>query len=114
LAGTPLATGFTALIHTCQYVKFHLVDLYSESIQLIDSVLGDMLIHERDIRRKPPTNPEAILEALKKVRTFQSRIKAILDNLPRVFQFLEQEKDVYVAIVPRCTVYQSNMSQLGC
>ena len=60
------------------------------------SVLGDMLIHERDIRRKPPTNPEAILEALKKVRTFQSRIKAILDNLPRVFQFLDHEKDVYV------------------
>lgn len=54
------------------------------------------MIHERDIRRKPPTNPEAILEALKKVRNFQSRIKAILDNLPRVFQFLDQEKDVYV------------------
>lgn len=60
-----------------------------------------MLIHERDIRRKPPQTPEAILEALKKVRVFQSRLKAILDGLPRVFQFLDQEKIVYAISRPQ-------------
>jgi hypothetical protein len=60
------------------------------------SVLGDMLIHERDIRRKPPMDPESILSALKRVRGFQSRLKSILDRLPRVFRFLDEEDNVYV------------------
>jgi hypothetical protein len=69
---------------------------FAPSIWLTDSVLGDMLIHERDIRRKPPRDPEAILDSLKKVRIFQSRLKAILDGLPRVFQFHDEQENVYV------------------
>lgn len=53
-----------------------------------------MLIHERDIRRNPPVDPESILAALKKVRIFQSRLNVILAGLPRVFQFLDDQKNV--------------------
>jgi hypothetical protein len=55
-----------------------------------------MLIHERDIRRKPPLDPESILTALRRVRGFQSRLKSILDSLPRVFRFLDEQENVYV------------------
>jgi hypothetical protein len=64
--------------------------------KLTSSVLGDMLIHERDIRRKPPLDPESILTALRRVRGFQSRLKSILDSLPRVFRFLDEQENVYV------------------
>jgi len=57
-----------------------------------------MLIHERDIRRKPPLDPESILGALRRVRGFQSRLKTILDGLPRVFRFLDEQENVYVVV----------------
>lgn len=41
-------------------------------------------------------DPESILSALKRVRGFQSRLKSILDSLPRVFRFLDEEDNVYV------------------
>lgn len=45
-------------------------------------------------------DPESILSALKRVRGFQSRLKSILDSLPRVFRFLDEEDNVYVTIYP--------------
>jgi hypothetical protein len=59
-----------------------------------------MLIHERDIRRKPPLDPESILTALRRVRGFQSRLKSTLDSLPRVFRFLDEQENVYVSYQP--------------
>ncbi|ORY32272.1 hypothetical protein BCR39DRAFT_492824 [Naematelia encephala] len=52
----------------------------------IVTVHGDILVHERDIRRRPPQEPEALLIALKEVRKLQGRVKAIADKLPRPFQ----------------------------
>ena len=49
-------------------------------------ILGDILLHERDIRRHPPKDPEDLLKALKEVRKLQSRIRSIADKLPRPFQ----------------------------
>lgn len=57
------------------------------------------MIHERDIRRKPPRDPEAILDSLRKVRIFQARLKSILDGLPRVFRFLDEQEKVYVTLL---------------
>ncbi|EIW68075.1 hypothetical protein TREMEDRAFT_69554 [Tremella mesenterica DSM 1558] len=50
------------------------------------SVLGDILVHERDMRRNPPNEPEQMLAALREVRTMQARLKSIADKLPRPFQ----------------------------
>lgn len=49
-------------------------------------ILGDILLHERDIRRYPPQEPEGLLKALKEVRKLQSRVKYIAEKLPRPFQ----------------------------
>ncbi|WWD17900.1 hypothetical protein CI109_102345 [Kwoniella shandongensis] len=50
------------------------------------SVLGDILVHERDIRRQQPSEPEDLLKALRQVRTLQHRVKQIADGLARPFQ----------------------------
>ncbi|RSH92934.1 hypothetical protein EHS25_008380 [Saitozyma podzolica] len=52
----------------------------------IVTIIGDVLIHQRDIRRRPPKDPEGVLAALKDVRGFQQRIRDIVDRLPRPFQ----------------------------
>ncbi|WVQ85674.1 hypothetical protein IAT38_007840 [Cryptococcus sp. DSM 104549] len=52
----------------------------------IVTILGDILVHERDIRRQNPTEPEDLLAALRQVRKLQQRIKGIADSLPRPFQ----------------------------
>ncbi|WVF70608.1 hypothetical protein IAT40_005400 [Kwoniella sp. CBS 6097] len=51
-----------------------------------DSVMGDIIVHERDIRRKPPTDPEELLSALRYVRTLKQRIRQISTSLPRPFK----------------------------
>jgi len=60
--------------------------LHLVSYSLTSSILGDILVHERDIRRHPPKDPEELLNSLKEVRKLQSRIRAIADKLPRPFQ----------------------------
>ncbi|WWC86219.1 uncharacterized protein L201_001092 [Kwoniella dendrophila CBS 6074] len=52
----------------------------------IVTILGDILVHERDIRRRPPNDPEDLLSALRQVRQLQNRIKIIAEKLPRPFQ----------------------------
>ncbi|GFZ43480.1 LOW QUALITY PROTEIN: hypothetical protein JCM24511_01200 [Saitozyma sp. JCM 24511] len=52
----------------------------------IVTIIGDVLIHQRDIRRRPPKDPEGVLAALKDVRGFQQRIRDIVDRLPRPFR----------------------------
>ncbi|WVR05865.1 hypothetical protein IAU60_002891 [Kwoniella sp. DSM 27419] len=52
----------------------------------IGVIMGDIMIHERDIRRRPPSDPEGILSALKEVRVLQQRVKQIVERLPRPFQ----------------------------
>ncbi|WVQ97319.1 hypothetical protein IAU59_004430 [Kwoniella sp. CBS 9459] len=51
-----------------------------------DSVMGDIIVHERDIRRRPPTDPEELLSALRHVRTLKQRIRQISTSLPRPFK----------------------------
>ncbi|KAK4686266.1 DNA mismatch repair protein PMS2, partial [Tremellales sp. Uapishka_1] len=50
------------------------------------SILGDILVHERDTRRRPPQSPEDILVSLRQIRQLQHRIRSIADNLSRPFQ----------------------------
>ncbi|WVQ70978.1 hypothetical protein IAR50_000503 [Cryptococcus sp. DSM 104548] len=52
----------------------------------IVSILGEILLMERDMRRRQPTDPEELLAALKEVRRLQQRIKQITDNLPKPFK----------------------------
>ncbi|OCF39525.1 hypothetical protein I317_06684 [Kwoniella heveanensis CBS 569] len=51
-----------------------------------DSVMGDIIVHERDIRRRPPADPEELLSALRYVRTLKQRIRNISTSLPRPFK----------------------------
>nr|XP_019049210.1 hypothetical protein I302_02991 [Kwoniella bestiolae CBS 10118]OCF28140.1 hypothetical protein I302_02991 [Kwoniella bestiolae CBS 10118] len=63
----------------------------------IVTILGDILVHERDIRRRPPNDPEELLSALRQVRQLQQRIKVIADKLPRPFQLEVGSGDVLPA-----------------
>ncbi|WRT64122.1 uncharacterized protein IL334_001051 [Kwoniella shivajii] len=63
----------------------------------IVTILGDILVHERDIRRRPPKDPEELLTALRQVRQLQQRIKVIADKLPRPFQLEVGSGDVLPA-----------------
>jgi hypothetical protein len=56
-------------------------------------------VHERDIRRYPPQDPENLLGALREVRKLQGRVKAIADKLPRPFQLDGVNDDMYVPFV---------------
>ncbi|ORX35946.1 fungal-specific transcription factor domain-domain-containing protein [Kockovaella imperatae] len=50
------------------------------------TLIGDLLIRERDVRRQPPRDPESVLTSLREVRKLQSRVKAIADTLPVPFK----------------------------
>ncbi|WWC66239.1 uncharacterized protein I206_100140 [Kwoniella pini CBS 10737] len=63
----------------------------------IVTVLGDILVHERDIRRRPPKDPEDLLSALRQVRQLQHRVKVIADKLPRPFQLEVGSGDIIPA-----------------
>ncbi|KIR67769.1 hypothetical protein I314_02186 [Cryptococcus bacillisporus CA1873] len=52
----------------------------------IVTILGDILISERDLRRQQTTDPEDLLSALRGVRRLGQRIRYITDTLPRPFQ----------------------------
>lgn len=52
----------------------------------IVTVLGDILISERDLRRQQITDPENLLSALREMRKLGQRIRYISDTLPRPFQ----------------------------
>nr|XP_018267321.1 uncharacterized protein I303_01306 [Kwoniella dejecticola CBS 10117]OBR89479.1 hypothetical protein I303_01306 [Kwoniella dejecticola CBS 10117] len=63
----------------------------------IVTILGDILVHERDIRRRPPKDPEELLSALRQVRQLQHRVKVIADKLPRPFQLEVGSGDIIPA-----------------
>ncbi|ODO11771.1 hypothetical protein I350_00555 [Cryptococcus amylolentus CBS 6273] len=52
----------------------------------IVSILGEILLMERDMRRRQPNDPEELLAALKEVRKLQQQIKQVADNLPKPFK----------------------------
>ncbi|KAK8865914.1 hypothetical protein IAR55_001062 [Kwoniella newhampshirensis] len=56
------------------------------SLTRLVTILGDILLHERDIRRQQPSEPEDLLTALRQVRKLQQRVKQIADGLARPFQ----------------------------
>lgn len=49
-------------------------------------ILGDILVHERDARRRPPETPEDVLAALTKVRHLATKIQDIVIGLPPSLQ----------------------------
>ncbi|OWZ34540.1 hypothetical protein C347_01924 [Cryptococcus neoformans AD2-60a] len=52
----------------------------------IVTILGDILISERDLRRQQTTDPEDLLSALREMRKLGQKIRYISDTLPRPFQ----------------------------
>ncbi|KIY30878.1 hypothetical protein I305_06762 [Cryptococcus gattii E566] len=50
-----------------------------------NSILSDILVAERMFRRRPPTTPEQVTEALKEVRGLSYRLRAIIISLPGPF-----------------------------
>ncbi|WVQ91623.1 hypothetical protein IAS59_005424 [Cryptococcus gattii] len=51
----------------------------------IKVILSDILVAERMFRRRPPTTPEQVTEALKEVRGLSYRLRAIIISLPGPF-----------------------------
>ena len=67
---------------------------FPSSYVIYPSILGDILVHERDTRRRPPQAPEDLLAAFRDVRRLQKRIRAIADNLASPFQLAVGSGDV--------------------
>jgi hypothetical protein len=50
-----------------------------------DSILGDIITHERSLQRSPPKEAEDLLAKVKECRILARRIKEITINLPSRF-----------------------------
>lgn len=92
----PLIAGFNTLTRIVTFVTFS-----TRAVLLFwfatCSVLGDILISERDLRRQQITDPENLLSALREMRKLGQRIRYISDTLPRPFQLeADQGNSLYV------------------
>ncbi|TYJ57555.1 hypothetical protein B9479_001637 [Cryptococcus floricola] len=52
-------------------------------LNILTRIASQILLMERDMRRRQPDDPEELLAALKEVRKLQQQIKQLTDNLPK-------------------------------
>jgi hypothetical protein len=78
----PLIAGFNILTRTVTFVDPSMIHRYN---RWQFRILGDIIIQERDLQRRPPSDPEDLLSKVKECRLLARRIKDITINLPSRF-----------------------------
>ena len=81
-SATPLIVGFNIFTRLVTWVEHR----YGVPELRHCRIIGDLLVRERDIRRRPPRDPETVLTALREVRRLQARVKVIADVLPTPYK----------------------------